>query len=558
MISEKNKLAGILTLAFILRVTGIGFGLPHLYHQDEPIIVNHALSIAAGGWNTHFFVIPPFTIYLFFLLQGIFFCLGKLSGVFGNSSDFALMFMRDPSFVYLLGRFFIGVVFGTATVWALWSGARRFFNEKVAMWAALFLAIMPVHVQHSHYIYADILLTLAVTLMFFALLRISESPTNGSYLTFGFLTGWAMSIKYTALYFVPVILVAHALAHRKDSFKISTILKLFLSAACCIAVFLFFAPLSLLDWKNFLGQLLRQSGAEGFVGVWHHAVYSIVGGSGMLFAAACVLGAVFLARSSRRKAAIAGCFVFIYYLINIYFTQRFARYMLPLMPILALLAGIGLERVRPPLRLILAGALCLELLLPTLYSDLLFLKKDTRTQCQEWLYKAVPAGSVVVVDNRFFAPHLPPSAEQVRQKYVDLGSSEKDKARKVRLDFMLQGLEGKKTYNVYQLADDEQQPAAFLFSKPFVNAEWDDLERIGTKYIIINHAAADQERKMQRFKQSISDRLELLQWFSPYRSSIKSLSVDSHDSTAAPHLPVEIFSRRRLGPYLEVYRIKDA
>ena len=116
MISEKNKIIVVLSLAFALRVTGIGFGLPYVYHQDEPIIVNHAMSIGAGGWNTHFFVIPPFTIYLFFLIQGLFFCLGKLSGAFKNTSDFALMFMSDPSSAYLLGRFFIGTVFGTATV----------------------------------------------------------------------------------------------------------------------------------------------------------------------------------------------------------------------------------------------------------------------------------------------------------------------------------------------------------------------------------------------------------------------------------------------------------
>ncbi len=563
MISEKNKIIAVLVLAFVLRVTGIGFGLPYLYHQDEPIIANHAMSIGVGGWNTHFFVIPPFTIYFFFILQGIYFIVGKFLGVFNTASDFALAFIRDPSAVYLLGRFFIGIIFGTATVWALWWGAKRFFNEKIAFWAAFFLAILPFHVQHSHYIYADIPLTFAVTLIFFVLLAMSENPSWISYIRFGLLMGWAASIKYTALYFVPVILVAHGVAHRKDSLKGQSFLKLILSGICCVLVFLLFAPFSILDWKHFLQQIFHQGGAEGFVGWTHHAIYSIVGGSGIFFSALSILGLFILARCSRKKMIIACAFIFLYYFVNVYFSQRFARYMLPIMPALALLSAIALQELsqffkkRRLLGIFIIAALCLELLLPSIYSDALFLKTDTRTECVRWFHDNVKAGSVVVVDNRFFGPHLRVSAQQIREKYNLLDGSEKDGARKARLDLMLQALEGEKTYDVYQMAfTDEQKSGAFLFLRPYVDADWGALKKIGAQYLIVNYA--DPEPGSKNLINAISDKLELARSFSPYLDPVKKTSKDRNASTAAEHLAPELFSRRFSGPYLEIYRIKEA
>ena len=68
MTSAKNKLLPVLTIAFAVRLIGLPYGLPNLYHQDEMIVVNHAMGIGAGGWNPHFFVLPPFSIYFLFLI----------------------------------------------------------------------------------------------------------------------------------------------------------------------------------------------------------------------------------------------------------------------------------------------------------------------------------------------------------------------------------------------------------------------------------------------------------------------------------------------------------
>ena len=561
MISYKKKIMGILFIAFLLRMIGIGFGLPHIYHQDEPIIVNHALSIGAGGWNTHFFVIPPFTIYFFFIAQGVYFVVGKLIGIFQTSSDFALMFMRDPTSVYWIGRFLLGVCFGTTTVWALWVGSKRFFGERVAFWAALLLAITPLHVQHSHYIYADIPLTLVVTISYFVLLSILEAPLLLSYLRFGALMGWAASIKYTGLYFAPMIGLAHMISQPKNWYKPSQVIKLILSGASCITVFFIFAPFSFLDWKNFWGQIRHQGGAGSFVGLTERAVYSIVGGSGVAFVSLGVLGLIVLAKNDMRKAWITAGLLLVYYGINVVFSQNFARYMLPLMPVLALLAAMALHRLgqllekKRGLMIALLTVLCAELLAPTVYLDALFLGQDTRTECAQWFADNVDESSPVAVDNRFFGPPLPLSEAQIKGKYAKLGGSQKDDVRKKRLDLMLEGLKDRKGYNVYQLvAHEDESTSPFLFMGPFVKQDWDSIEKAGVEYIVIH--TTDFDQSASNFVRASPQKAELLRSFSPYRDPLRKMSFDPEASTAAPHLPNEIFSRHLLGPYLEVYRVK--
>ena len=56
----------IIILGFASRIIGIDFGLPFLYHNDEPIVVNYALAYGRGDFNPHFFYVPPFLSYLLF------------------------------------------------------------------------------------------------------------------------------------------------------------------------------------------------------------------------------------------------------------------------------------------------------------------------------------------------------------------------------------------------------------------------------------------------------------------------------------------------------------
>jgi hypothetical protein len=550
----------VFILAFLLRSIGVGYGLPDLFHQDEPIIVNHALAIGITGWNTHFFIIPPFTMYFLFILSGVFYLVSLGLGSIHSTSDFAVSFLRDPSYIYGIGRTALGGLFGASTAFCVWVYSRKFFSPKIALRAALLLTIVPMHVQHSHYIYADIALTLGVTMAFFLLLRISDKPTLSGYLLYGVVLGWAASVKYTALYFAPALLGAEGFGLR-SMFSKERRVKIVFSGAACILTFMLFFPYSWLDWPHFWSQVAHQSGAEGFVSPLHHFLYSIVGGSGVLFVVSAAVGVLGLKRIKASYARAGLIFISFYFAVSVLFSQPYARYMLPLMPVLAILSALGLEKIEKFLggRRIASLFVCLlflELSVPTLYGDFLFTRKDTRTQCKEWFAKNIPADTVIALDHRFFGPHLNPNKDQIRDKYNALSGSEKDAVKKQRLDHLLKAAEGRIGYQTYLVASD---PAAtrseFLFSGPYVKPTNEDLARVGAQYLVVHYF--DPAGDPQKILQALAGRLELARSFSPYWDGSRRMSWDPQASTGAPHLPCELLTRRSLGPYIEVYRLHE-
>lgn len=161
----------------------------------------------------------------------------------------------------------------------------------------------------------------------------------------------------------------------------------------------------------------------------------------------------------------------------------------------------------------------------------------------------------MVVANRFFAPAVNQTIQQVREKSGYLNASQKDSARGKRLNLMEKALSGKKTYKVYTLSNvDDSDPTLFLFERPFVKTTWKDIRRIGAQYFVFNYSEFNPEKT--HFLETAGSNLELAASFSPYWDPFNKQWADKHASTAAPHLRSDLFSRRRLGPALEVYRVK--
>src|SRR3989338_2619161 len=132
---------GILALAFTLRIVAINFGLPHLYHADETIVVNHALAYGTGDFNPHFFKIPPLVSYLLFVAYGLYYGIGCVFGIFGGISDFQELIVNDPTSFYLLGRIVFGVFLGTLSLYVLYRLIKKFVTMEHALLSAFFFAV---------------------------------------------------------------------------------------------------------------------------------------------------------------------------------------------------------------------------------------------------------------------------------------------------------------------------------------------------------------------------------------------------------------------------------
>ena len=560
MKNERVFFWAVIALAFGLRMTGIGYGLPHLYHQDEPILVNHAMALGASGPNPHFFIIGPFSIYFLFLLYGLYFVAGSLAGFFADKNAFASAFLQDPTAFYLLGRMFLGALLGTATTALLYHTGRRFFSKETACTAAVLFAAAPLHVVHSHFIYADIPLTFAVLLFFYRTLCLAEAPSVRNALWAGAAAGLALSVKYTAAFFFPAALLAHVLVSGRSSLGGPELKRLALGGAAALAVFAVLAPYTFLDWPSFQAQVLQQSGAQIAVGWWHHFGYSLAGGTGVLFILYGAAGFIRTLASRERAWLIAGAFTVCYYAANVYFSQTFARYMLPLVPFAALWAAEGWrvvcerQRLGSGVRRFIFAALFLELFATAAYGDMLLLKKDTRTLCQEWIEREAKAGVVIAIDNHFFTPRLRQGRDQILQKYEWLGEDAKDAVRKMRLDLELDASAQGPAYSVYLLKPPAQasQTPKFLFDGPYAAATPAELDRLGVKYVIFNDT--DFEPSTHGLKWELWGRMEKIAWFSPYFYKHR-MPLDKHASTGPPHLSDELLARKRLGPGIKIYRV---
>jgi hypothetical protein len=83
-------LVGVTLAAFLLRLWGINFGLPYLYHPDEPGYVTIAQNIfKTGDLNPHFFNYPSLFFYLNALAYMPYYLAGRLAGAFSSPADIA-------------------------------------------------------------------------------------------------------------------------------------------------------------------------------------------------------------------------------------------------------------------------------------------------------------------------------------------------------------------------------------------------------------------------------------------------------------------------------------
>jgi len=550
----------LLVFAFVLRVIGLHYGLPHLYHQDEPIIVNHALGLGLGGWNPHFFVIPPFTIYGMFILSGFAYLAGHGLGIFSDKMDFAIQFLQDPTLIYLIGRFCLSVIPGVMTVYVLARMGSSLGGRRIGFLSALFLSISHIHVLQSHFIYVDIPLTLVATIFFFLICRLIQHHRLKDYILVGIVLGWGVSIKYTMVYFAPALIAVHFLTFGRQALTGQGLRMGVITGSVALATFAAIAPFTFLDAKEALSQIAHQAGAQRFVGAEHHLIYSIAQGVGWGIVVMALVGWWILWKTQKKTAVVFTVYVVVFYIANTFWGQAYSRYMLPLIPVICWASAIGWVEVK---RVLLNGPgmskvafliIFMMALRPTLYTDRLLLHKDTRTQCLEWVNENIPEGAVIVVDNRFQAPHLMQTKRQLAAKFQLLDDEEVNYPRKKKLEMIIQAHQETKTYTRYSLHDETaNEIKVYMNYAPWVAADWSMLREIGAEYLIVNYT--EKVALFHHLLKTASPPLTLVATFNPYKELGKSQSDDRYDATSVPHSLKELYTRRRLGPYLEVYKI---
>lgn len=362
----------VLALATALRLWGIRWGLPdetHLfsYHPDEFHSLRGALALAAGDPNPHFFNYGSLYLYLVAIV-----CLWH-DAVLGGADLLGALLKGETAHVemaaWVLNARLIVVACAVATVWVAWAAGRRLAGPAGGLIAALLIALLPMHVLHSHYATVDVPQALFIALCLWFTLRLAADPTRRNYLLAGLAAGLAMSVKYNGALVILAPLLAHALLRgsglRPGWGRVAGMLGVMALA--------FFAtsPFVLLSWQEAWRDISFEL-THMREGEWPiKEVYP----NGWLFhlhpALFLALAAVLFSRGElRRRLLPIAVFGFAWWLMIGAAGVRYERYAMPLEPVAALcVAGVWAAvrgRFRLPARCLAAAALalwCLALLL---------------------------------------------------------------------------------------------------------------------------------------------------------------------------------------------------
>lgn len=422
----------LLGLALFIRLWSIGYGLPHIYWADEYHEVMRALGLGAGDVNLEKIRKGGFYLLLFFE-YGLYFVALKLTGIISNTKDFAEMFVRDPSALYVIGRV-TAALFGSATVAAVFYLGRLAFRTSAGMFAALFLAINVLHVDLSHRVGVDVPMTLFAMLTLYFGLRIVTDGRRRDYLLAGLCAALATTTKLPGILLILPLLIAHT--YRVVATPGGPI-RWFLSRDLWLAVGIFMLVLTVtnpgilirFDYASLYsassdypsidpsasGEMLDDNAVDAaafdaFTRPNLYLYYLNVLQTSMgwpLFALAMV--SVGYALWKRRPAdVILLSYASIHYLAisstpsDVLF---YPRYSVPIIAVLAVLAGRALSdliilipRWRAAVVASLVVALLAWPLTHVITSTYTLTQTDTRTLAKEWFDANVPTGSKVLIE----------------------------------------------------------------------------------------------------------------------------------------------------------------
>lgn len=407
-------LAAILLAALALRLWGLKYGLPFAYQIDEErIYVRKAVRMLdAGSLNPHYMHNPPLLTYILEAIFAVRYGGAEAHRLIGDVPD------RDG--LFLIGRVVVALI-GTLAVALTFVAARRFFDRRVGLVAALLMAVAFLPVFYSHVALNNIPATAAALGSLIGTAGILRRGATRDYVLAGAFVGVAAATKYLDGIVVVPMLIATLLAPRSPgALPLRRGLGIGLGAA--LAAFVLCNPYALIKPGHFVGSLGTQGDVVGVHkfgqdpdGGLAFYLDTFTWGLGWVPAIAAIGGAALLARADRRRALVLIPVVPLFVLYMGLQTRYFGRWLLPAFPIVCMLAAYGAvraadlaaARLRRPqiaaaLGAVAAAALAAQGVVHSVHVDRVLSRPHTQNLARSWMLEHVPRDAKVITEP-FFA-----------------------------------------------------------------------------------------------------------------------------------------------------------
>jgi hypothetical protein len=403
-------LAGIVLAALVLRLIGIQTGLPYVFNADENAhFVPRAIGMYGHSLNPEYFVNPPAYTYLLHVAFGVRW--GFDRAAIGDA------FAADPGTAFTIARV-LSAALGAAAAGLLAVAGARLFDRRTGLVAGALLAVAFLPVSYGHLALNDVP---ALAPLCLALVGVAGVLRRGGTLDFalaGIGLGLGAATKYTEGIVVLPLLAAVVLAPVAPWLRVR---GLVVAGVLALGAFLVANPYALLDWSAFRDGLRKQSDASsdggGKLGITEtsgirYYVETLTWGLGWLPALAALGGAIGLTARDRRTALVLVPAPVLFLVFMGTQDRFFARWLLPVYPLLCLLAAwaaVGAVtwlavRVRPAWRAAswpaaVAGALLVaQGLVFSAHNSLVLARPDTRALARAWMVEHIAEGGKVVIE----------------------------------------------------------------------------------------------------------------------------------------------------------------
>ncbi len=398
-----------------LRFYNLGWGAPYYhFHIDEHLVFGGAdmftRSAREAAMSPKFFMYSPGPMYLLLVVRKIYEA--------ATSHPLTLNVPHDEVVFMVLGRA-ISATLGTAAIPVVYAVAARISGARAGLLAAALMAFGVMHLRESHFFTVDIPMTLFSVVTLWALMPVIEHGiTWRRDLAVGAAFAAALLCKYTAVFLAPVIGLAYILS---GPFSAGEAVKRALRACVpgVLGVILFLAadPLPIFYYEKFRTDI-RDWVTNPLTGVWKPIwaaqfadltsphLYWLTNllwwGLGPAFEIAGVAGVVWLFWKRQRAAAVAGTFAVSYYLFAANTITPFARYAVPLVPALAIAAGVlGSDLLAGPRRKLAIAINVIVVGTTALWAAAylhVFIAPDARLTASTWVMHHIPQGAKVLIE----------------------------------------------------------------------------------------------------------------------------------------------------------------
>jgi 4-amino-4-deoxy-L-arabinose transferase-like glycosyltransferase len=397
-----------LLTAALLRFWALSQGIGFNPGADEPEVMERAVRMMkTGDFNPHFFDYPGLYMYVEAAVSVTRFLAGAVQGKWAGLA-------QAPTEDFYLWARAMTALLGTATVWVVYRAALR-WGPQTALLAAALIAVMPLHVRESHYVLTDVPMTCVVMVTFLLSLRAHERATVAAFALAGASAGLAGALKYNGVLAVAMPLIACVMTPRLGGRRVVTSLVI---VASLVAAFLAAAPYSLIDLPTFLNQFARLSSEyrkppSTPEAIWlvylKHLKLALQWPGSLMVIAGLAMGAwKILTDTDRLRWVLAVVFPLLYFRFVSQQTIAYARYLLPLVPFLSILAAAWMVStvawlrsvgVQTRLRHAITIALTVIAIGPPAYRSISYdadaAKTWTQALAYDWIRHNLPAGTTI-------------------------------------------------------------------------------------------------------------------------------------------------------------------